>query len=193
MMISSASDVNRYLAKLITEEAPDIILLQEVRLDNRFTAAWNGIRRDSPYDYGSQVDHILEYLLQEHQLIRDSNTTDTADLLARGYHVVYQPAMFLFNANDRNANIQERVEEGVMILSRYPILDPMALLLSRDMKDSRSELTTTLDDTVISSTRLIVVEMIINACSYLATSVSKDPSSYKFSTLISGRIEQSES
>lgn len=65
-------------------ENPDVILLQEVRIDSSFPIAiMSGSESASSWrDYGSQIDHILRLLHEETGI---------------AYHYVYHPGMLHFD------------------------------------------------------------------------------------------------
>lgn len=86
------------LGKVLVQEAPDVLALQEVRLD---------VRRQSVGM--SQVDHILKFF--------------------KDYQYVFQPAML-----DSNKAFV-RIEEGVAILSKYPIVWWTYVMLLRNETD----------------------------------------------------------
>jgi endonuclease/exonuclease/phosphatase family metal-dependent hydrolase len=104
----------KHLASIITQHNPDIILLQEVRLDSTFRNP--SIYEDAVYKYydaGSQLDHLLG-LLNKNE-----------------YHSVFQPMMSFITTEKLTRN-----EEGVAILSKYEIVDIDTLLLPRNFGDS---------------------------------------------------------
>ena len=104
----------KHLASIIEQYNPDIILLQEVRLDSAFRNA--NVHDDDGYKYydaGSQLDHMLG-LLKNNE-----------------YNAVFQPMMSFITKEKLSRN-----EEGVAILSKYDIVDIDTLLLPRHFDDS---------------------------------------------------------
>ena len=72
---------------MVVAEDPDILLLQEVRLDPQFSQEAAGHKNT---DAGSQIEHLLNHLQQA----RARNTSATQiRRLGHQYHVVFQPAM----------------------------------------------------------------------------------------------------
>jgi hypothetical protein len=93
----------RHFADTVIAEDPDVLLLQEVRMDTSFV-------RESPSkaDGGNQVQHLLWHLNQAQRRSRSQNQAagDTSsnnhapELLRRSadrYHLVFQPAMNMIN------------------------------------------------------------------------------------------------
>ena len=118
--------INRYdqrmelLANVIKKADPDIVGFQEVRYDSD-TFTDGGAHGNSPSHF--QLKHILNHL----------KDPDTGENIYQYY--VWQPSMLYFNPQ----NLQERVEEGAAIISKYPIVSTDYLLLPRflDDKDDR--------------------------------------------------------
>jgi hypothetical protein len=97
--------LSRHFADTVIDEDPDVLLLQEVRLDTSFVDESKD-RKDG----GSQVQHLLWHLRQAqqrkeqqqrqqltvaHEIKQENEELDT-DHLGRSYtryHVVFQPAM----------------------------------------------------------------------------------------------------
>jgi hypothetical protein len=148
----------RHFADTVIAEDPDVLLLQEVRMDTSFV-------RESPSkaDGGNQVQHLLWHLNQAQRRSRSQNQAagDTSsnnhapELLRRSadrYHLVFQPAMNMINRftqisfsrlyildvpilSNRN-QFSHRNEEGIAIFSRYPIIEAEVVLLPRELTDS---------------------------------------------------------
>ena len=91
----------KLLAHTIAEEDPDVILLQEVRLDTAFV--------NKPYANGNQIEHLLQELRDAHQHIYDRE--------APLFQFFYQPAMNM-HSNTKNFPGSHREEEGLAILVR---------------------------------------------------------------------------
>lgn len=118
-----------YLASLIIEQSPDVVLLQEVRLDNTFRVHQN--------DVGNQLEHIVTALQKRACAQRNSDAgglcDDETDPL---WYYIYQPAQSFF---DKASSILTRHEEGIAILSRYPIIQTSFILLPRDLSSKDDE------------------------------------------------------
>lgn len=115
----------QHFADIIVQHDPDIVMLQEVRMDSSFFDAQANItywtKADkAKVDAGSQVEHLLHHL---------ETSREALQLPAVDYHVVFQPAMLMFN----RAKMVFRNEEGVMILSKLPLLDVQSVFLPRDI------------------------------------------------------------
>lgn len=107
----------KHLVSIIAAEDPDIILLQEVRVDSSFRN-----RKITPFNYdnGSQFEHILKYLNNEK--IR--------------YQSLYHPMMTL---NSKEQPSRYRNEEGLSILSKHAIIDCNIHLLPRNFSDNSDD------------------------------------------------------
>lgn len=84
---------------MVVAEDPDILALQEVRLDATFTAPrtlphWNNPAGASKTDAGNQAEHILSYLAQARVRARQARgEPDKVDEGHGYYQFVFQPAM----------------------------------------------------------------------------------------------------
>lgn len=88
----------RHLTDIIVEEMPDVVLLQEVRLDGAFAPKMpqdtvDGKGKEKKIEVGSQVEHLL-------QAIRNSAKSTNSDKVnvqmgSELFQIVYQPAMLL--------------------------------------------------------------------------------------------------
>ena len=142
---------HRHFADVVSAEDPDVVALQEVRLDSGF-AAPNGKQQQHlnsseaalKADVGSQVEHLLAHLSRARMRLRANSQSENeqlgvgvgADRISeylsdRGYQVVYHPAMNMVNRH----RLSVRNEEGVMVLSKLPIVGYDAMLLPRSMQD----------------------------------------------------------
>lgn len=116
-----------HFASIVVKEDPDILVIQEVRVDNLFRDFINSNSMGS--GGGGQLDHVLEHLHRASQL-------QSKDRCAFPfYQSIFQPAMLMFNRKKMNV----RQEEGVAILSKYPIKNVESLLLSRNLSDSQDD------------------------------------------------------
>ena len=157
-----------HFARVIVEQAPDVIFLQEVRLDNSFrmpkqkqseagTGAGTG---GETADAGGQMQHVLQALkIAECEMQSWSSTPrlppfssspapSQCDLHHTRWQYVYQPAM---NLAEKGA-WSHRHEEGVAILSRggggggqqqkgmiFPLRDIRTLYLPRALQESKDD------------------------------------------------------
>ncbi|RYH23710.1 hypothetical protein EON65_17580 [archaeon] len=115
----------QHFADIIVEHDPDIVMLQEVRMDSSFFNAQANLTYwtkadQTKADAGSQVEHLLHHLEASREALQ---------LPAVDYHVVFQPAMLMFD----RAKMVFRNEEGVMILSKLPLFDIQTVFLPRDI------------------------------------------------------------
>ena len=92
----------KLLAHTIAEEDPDIMLLQEVRLDTSFA--------NRPYINGNQIEHLLQELRDAHKCIYKNREVPL-------FQVIYQPAMNM-HSSTRNFPNAHREEEGLATLIR---------------------------------------------------------------------------
>ena len=132
----------KHFADIVAEEDPDIIAIQEVRLDASFVAMdgrllhWSDAQL-SKHDGGSQVEHVLTHLAQARTRACHADTFCNSRALNRThgdyYHVLFQPAMSMIDLQKPS----QRNEEGLLILSKaeLPIVDFSVQLLPRDMTD----------------------------------------------------------
>ena len=104
---------------------PDVLLLQEVRLDAQFR------RPGDPLDGGSQLEHILRLLSV---LLQERGDWSYS------YQSVYQPMMQLVG-RDSLCSSRVRNEEGVLLLVRSDIevVEVSSWLLPRYLNDSRDD------------------------------------------------------
>ncbi len=82
-----------HFAETILTADPDVVALQEVRLDSSFFSVENTLafwKNDSEYklDAGSQVEHLLHHLSAARKRLNIPE--------AHQYQVVYQPAMSMW-------------------------------------------------------------------------------------------------
>eukprot|EP00981_Chlorochromonas_danica_P003653 scaffold681_cov173-Ochromonas_danica.AAC.16 len=117
----------KHFAEVIAQEDPDVVTLQEVRLDSTFFSEdglelWKSFRKP---DAGAQIEHFLHHL-QQAQVRLGKTIVD--------FQVVYQPAMLLFE----KSRMVYRNEEGVLILSKFPLRNIQSLFLSRELNNPRS-------------------------------------------------------
>ena len=111
-----------------------MIAIQEVRLDTAFYSLdkkmpfWKDINGSAgiKFDGGSQVEHVLSHL---HAAAKRKGL---ANMDFTKYQFVYQPAMSMWEKN----RLSVRNEEGLLILSKYPIIDTKVLFLPRMLGDS---------------------------------------------------------
>mmetsp|Transcript_24930 Transcript_24930/g.34203 ORF Transcript_24930/g.34203 Transcript_24930/m.34203 type:complete len:592 (+) Transcript_24930:37-1812(+) len=109
----------RHFADVIVKEDPDVITLQEVRLDTTFTSPTKNIPHGSDgvekVDGGSQVEHVLNHLAAAWTRLNGipGGALNMIDMNRPGQHV----------------------EDGVMVLSKLPILHSDVLLLPRELRD----------------------------------------------------------
>ena len=87
----------RHFASIIVEEMPEVVLLQEVRLDGSFTPkmpdAASGGNDKKKAEVGSQVEHLLQAIKNS---IHSTYTNESdVQIGSELYQVVYQPAMLL--------------------------------------------------------------------------------------------------
>lgn len=78
------------------------------------------------FDGGSQVEHVLSHL---HAAAKRKGFTN---MDFTKYQFVYQPAMSMWEKN----RLSVRNEEGLLILSKYPIIDTKVLFLPRMLGDA---------------------------------------------------------
>lgn len=88
-------------ANTVVKEDPDIILLQEVRIDNTFTPTDYRNRKNKSFqflesDYGSQLDHVLLFLNAARKDLMEVNG-DFTEISLPYYHCVYHPGMLQFD------------------------------------------------------------------------------------------------
>lgn len=79
----------KHFAEVIAQEDPDVVTLQEVRLDSTFFSEdglelWKSFRKP---DAGAQIEHFLHHLQQAQERLGKTIVD---------FQVVYQPAMLLF-------------------------------------------------------------------------------------------------
>lgn len=105
-----------HLANVILDSEADIVGLQEMRYDETF----------GPPGYHSQIEHLLDLL--------SSSTAASSSKGSRQqpYQYVYQPAMAFHHDNTFH-----REEEGVALLSKYPVISTEYMLLPRDYTDKQ--------------------------------------------------------
>jgi endonuclease/exonuclease/phosphatase family metal-dependent hydrolase len=127
----------KHFARELLTANPDVILVQEVRLDNTFTTHSG--------DSGNQMEHLLNALnVVEKELLlelsldkckKQEQDTDTCGANASSvktarltrWNYVFQPAMSLVE----KGNYGQRHEEGCAILSKHPLDQVSALFLPR--------------------------------------------------------------
>eukprot|EP00602_Paraphysomonas_sp_CaronLab_P009893 CAMPEP_0185036576 /NCGR_PEP_ID=MMETSP1103-20130426/29731_1 /TAXON_ID=36769 /ORGANISM="Paraphysomonas bandaiensis, Strain Caron Lab Isolate" /LENGTH=500 /DNA_ID=CAMNT_0027574151 /DNA_START=248 /DNA_END=1750 /DNA_ORIENTATION=+ len=131
----------RHLAEVILKEDPDIITLQEVRLDNTFVSSKDAAANSSSHRYtvpsGSQMHHLLLALDQLQsgseadsseavvcemdgvECVQRSERTDLSvkDVVNK-YQFVFQPAMSMYD----RSRMGQRIEEGVALMVKSPTL-----------------------------------------------------------------------
>jgi hypothetical protein len=104
-----------HFADVIVEEDPDVIALQEVRLDATFVSPvpgglkhWNNLNA-SKLDGGNQAEHVLSYLAQARARREEACRNDEAcrsreaPPRANGYYqFVFQPAMSMLDTYVHN-------------------------------------------------------------------------------------------
>lgn len=84
----------QHWANVVTRKDPDIIILQEVRIDSLFTRKFSS--RDSQHiheDYGGQLDHILAFLQNARKAMNFSRESWSQPY----YQSVYHPGMLQFD------------------------------------------------------------------------------------------------
>ncbi len=126
---------------MVVAADPDVLTLQEVRHDSGFTATSKRTSHwldesGSKEDAGSQVEHLLSHLaLARRRAAVKANTTlpSAGEGAGNYYQFVFQPAMSMLD----RARLIYRNEEGLLILSKLPILDSDVLLLPRQIGEAR--------------------------------------------------------
>ena len=121
----------KLLAYTIAEEDPDILLLQEVRLDTSFV--------NRPYVNGNQIEHLLQEL-------KDAYRYTYKDREVPLFQVIYQPAMNMHSTMRNNPSAQ-REEEGLATLVRchfdddncFEVKQADYLLLPRIFEDKQDD------------------------------------------------------
>lgn len=91
----------RHFADVIVASDPDVIALQEVRVDSAFVSPLNGHSiphwhnlSASKEDGGNQVEHVLSHLAQARARAEASGEAKVGDQDRNPYYqFVYQPAM----------------------------------------------------------------------------------------------------
>eukprot|EP01038_Epipyxis_sp_PR26KG_P014002 gene14002-18780_t len=141
----------RHFADIIIEEDPDVIALQEVRIDSSFVSMNNGDIPDwtnpsiHQKDMGSQIDHLLFHLHEAKLRFQINNPNKIQNQIkyyhsydkssSNDYYFAYQPAMNMFEMK----KLVHRNEEGLLILSKYPIIDSDVLFLTRNLSDKSDD------------------------------------------------------
>eukprot|EP01032_Pedospumella_encystans_P014181 gene14181-16306_t len=145
----------RHFADVIVASDPDIIALQEVRLDSAFLSPLNGHTISHWHnttankgDNGNQVEHVLSHLAQararaaaaaadgeSREPTQEGTVVNETKNNNPYYQFVYQPAMSMVDTQ----RLAFRHEEGVMVLSKFPIVDYQVVLLPRQMDDKSDD------------------------------------------------------
>lgn len=122
---------DRHFAEQIVLEDPDLIAVQEVRLDSTFfhpkktIPFWNRFRNESKPDSGSQVEHLLSAIdVKLQELLTEEERAQRLP-----YQVLYHPSML----QSERGRLNYRHEEGLLLLSKYPIVAAEALFLPREV------------------------------------------------------------
>lgn len=121
-----------HFADIVVAEAPDVVLVQEVRWDSAF-----GLKRlanltskpenarSRPFDVGSQVEHLKYFIAAAYSRSRgELGSVDKAQS-HDPYQVVYEPAMLLQELDPRQGT-GGRNEEGVAILIKDGVQVPFS-------------------------------------------------------------------
>jgi hypothetical protein len=98
-------DVRRsHFADVVVAEDPDVIALQEVRLDGSFLAPAPGTLRHwrdpaaVKVDGGNQAEHVLSHLAQARRRAKGSEAAGGLEESDNGYYqFVFQPAMSMID------------------------------------------------------------------------------------------------